>query len=601
MSGGGLLGDLFGDRPVEDDEHEAWYEAWRVTVSPAVVELIERFEAYRESFTDDALEGIARVVIGGEAYAEVVAELATPGSVRRGADGRPWLDYEERELTLLDRRASIAPPRPAALPIAEELGVSSDRAEWLLDRIEVARLDRGARMMVRRHGAAATSVALFAPLDAVRPKGRELDSDAPDGRYAPTVERLLAGDYYLGSVAYALRGLLHDAATGGAPPWESSSVERESPGEHYLRLWTALRDAGIAPADATERAWRALLVHERDRASGVVAGVRPEAPLEDRSVVKLVDRADLAPRWVVEELVAAGEFVLLAAPAFAGKTPFVLDMACAVATGGELLGRSTSAGRVLYVTREASRSEIVRWVQRLGYELEDVRTNLMALSHPSWPDLSTDAGGAALVSVVERFGPFALVIVDTMGRFVFGPENAVETYGALHRYTVDRLQVLEDPPAIIFVDHLSAEDSPRPRGSTAKQDTSDAVWLMRRTKGARDADVTEHRLAHAGRVRIPRPSPIQFVRTFDAAGNCRFTPRASTTEEVDEVVEASLEAAILDSLPVASGRELERAVRSVVGDSFARDEYRRVLDRMVATDVVAEVPGPRRAVGYDLV
>jgi hypothetical protein len=565
-----------------------------------------------------ALPGVSeaiRRILDGAPYLDVLAELAGhpitgevvgPYHPLTGVNIREFIrsaaDEHEDAGRYAKARATLTP---------EALGWDAS----------VILFGRWIKAFERHHGITATAVAHLAPLDEAaqqafrlhpnRNDRRRMDErEWPPGCYlTATTESGLDPSTVATELGDLAELLTIQETQVGRPPWERTDFGPDHPAdlavERLVAAALALIEAGMRGEQAVQTALEDIY---RRYEADLDLVVRDAADRADTAtvagLVPLVDDTDDLPVWVIDELLVRGEVALLAAPAFSGKTPFAIDLACAVATGRDVLGRAVKQGRVLFVSREEPAREVRRWLRRLGHDLTALRPNLLVLVRPDWPDLATAAGGAALLQVLVDHGPFVLVVIDTLGRFVRGTENASETYGLLHEHTIDVLRGLgPDAPALLALDHLSGENSLRPRGSTAKGDVVDTVWLLKRTRGARDDDVTRHRLSHRGFVRLPRPSPVWFERVYDEAGNCMFRPIGAgaddTADQLDEDIETTIEEAVLAAMPVDSMRQLEGVLRVQLGDSFRRNEVRRVVNQLVATDQVeAFQVGKNRATGF---
>ncbi len=99
----------------------------------------------------------------------------------------------------------------------------------------------------------------------------------------------------------------------------------------------------------------------RDRLAKWAEVDAPVRPLEIISCEELVARNSPPPPELVEGLVGVGELAMLAAPAKAGKSWFLLQLAMSVAGGVPFIGRPTRQGPVVYVNAEVGE---VAWEYR---------------------------------------------------------------------------------------------------------------------------------------------------------------------------------------------------------------------------------------------
>jgi hypothetical protein len=87
-----------------------------------------------------------------------------------------------------------------------------------------------------------------------------------------------------------------------------------------------------------------------------------------------------AIRWVIEDLVPGGLAILAAKPKL-GKSWLMLDTAVAVAQGGEVLGKTTAKGDVLYSALEDS-------LRRLKDRMKKVAPDGWPANLEFWTELS---------------------------------------------------------------------------------------------------------------------------------------------------------------------------------------------------------------------
>jgi hypothetical protein len=99
-------------------------------------------------------------------------------------------------------------------------------------------------------------------------------------------------------------------------------------------------------------------------------------------------------------------------------------------------------------------------------------------SRPSAP-LDTAGGGADLLAMVER--PAQLVCLDTVSRFISGPENDADTWLSLYRHTL--LPLKRAGIASVRLDHIGKDGERGARGSSAKTQDVDHVWELRAQGG----------------------------------------------------------------------------------------------------------------------
>ena len=139
------------------------------------------------------------------------------------------------------------------------------------------------------------------------------------------------------------------------------------------------------------------------------------------------------PDELLEGVLTVGAASILYGDSNSGKTFTAVDMACAVACGGEWMGRRTERGMVVYLAAESPasvRSRLQAYQQHHGKRVPD----FAIVANPV--DLfASDADTAAIVQTVRelerrRGKPARLVIGDTLARLSAGAnENSGEDMG----------------------------------------------------------------------------------------------------------------------------------------------------------------------------
>ena len=205
--------------------------------------------------------------------------------------------------------------------------------------------------------------------------------------------------------------------------------------------------------------------------------------LVDWSLFWSTDQADT--EWLVDQVLPAGRSVALFAPGGTGKSLLALWLAAALATGREVFGATRDPVDVLYLDYEMTESDLQERLVDMGYGPDDDLSHLHYALLPALSPLDTEAGGtevAALAAKVEA----RLVVVDTFGRAVHGDENEAETIRRWERHTGRHLK--RAGIAFVRVDHAGKNVDLGQRGSSAKNDDVDIVWLLERRDPHGDAN-----------------------------------------------------------------------------------------------------------------
>ena len=93
-----------------------------------------------------------------------------------------------------------------------------------------------------------------------------------------------------------------------------------------------------------------------------------------------------------------------------------------------------------------------------------------------WPPLDTPAGGQRLLKVKAQ-----LVVVDTLIRTIEGEENSADTTKNFSRYCAMPLKAADI--ALLRIDHAGKDLTRGQRGTSAKRDDLDLVWLLKPASG----------------------------------------------------------------------------------------------------------------------
>ncbi|MGC4960074.1 AAA family ATPase [Gordonia sp. DT101] len=166
--------------------------------------------------------------------------------------------------------------------------------------------------------------------------------------------------------------------------------------------------------------------------------------------------------WLIPDVIAEGRSYALAGGAKAGKSLLMLD----------LLIRHRV--RALYLDNEQTEDDLRTRVRAMGAGPDDL-ADLAYLLYPNLAPLDTAAGGQQLFALVDEYEP-DLVVLDTVSRFVSGDENEAATYQAFYRHSLIHLK--RAGVAVLRLDHLGKDVTKGQRGSSAKNDDVDCVWVL---------------------------------------------------------------------------------------------------------------------------
>jgi hypothetical protein len=182
-------------------------------------------------------------------------------------------------------------------------------------------------------------------------------------------------------------------------------------------------------------------------------------------------------RWLVEGFWPWGRAMALWAGAKTGKSELALWCAAKLALGEHpWTDASVEPVDVVYLDLEMTEDD-------LDDRLSDFDFDPLALGHlhyallPPLHALDDEKGGRQIEALVAEVGARA-VVIDTFSRTVAGDENVADTAQAFYRHTGSRLK--RAGVGYLRLDHAGKDLAKGQRGSSAKRDDVDVVWLMSR-------------------------------------------------------------------------------------------------------------------------
>lgn len=171
-------------------------------------------------------------------------------------------------------------------------------------------------------------------------------------------------------------------------------------------------------------------------------------------------------KWLIKGWVQQNALMMCFGASGAGKTFFVLDAALTIAAGmTDWHGMRVTPGPVVYLAGEGHyglKARIAAWVQARGRDVDDLYVSTSAC------DLNTDQGYQKVINEIESYQVRpALIVVDTLNRFMAGDENKADEARGL----IDRCDALKQVfgCSVLIVHHtgVGAEAKDRARGSSA--------------------------------------------------------------------------------------------------------------------------------------
>ncbi|MCX5197194.1 AAA family ATPase [Streptomyces sp. NBC_00249] len=179
-------------------------------------------------------------------------------------------------------------------------------------------------------------------------------------------------------------------------------------------------------------------------------------------------------------LLAPGQQIAIVGEGKAGKSLIVQEWLWRMATGQPFLGdRPHDPVPVLYIDAENGHADIQARLISYGAS-PDRMGQFTYASFPPIRPLDTPGGGQDLLRLVEQAGA-EVVCLDTVSRFISGPENDADTWLALYRCSL--LPLKRAGKSSVRLDHLGKDAERGARGSSAKTQDVDHVWELRAQGG----------------------------------------------------------------------------------------------------------------------
>ncbi|MGW3025830.1 AAA family ATPase [Streptomyces sp. NPDC001221] len=175
------------------------------------------------------------------------------------------------------------------------------------------------------------------------------------------------------------------------------------------------------------------------------------------------------------KLMGPGQQITLVGDGKAGKSLFTQEWMWRMATGQPVLGDTPQAPvRILYLDAENGQEQVQERFLSFGANARHMG-ELRYASFPPIRPLDTAGGGADLLALVKATGA-ELVVIDTVSRFIGGPENDADTWLSLYRHTL--LPLKRERIASVRLDHFGKDKERGGRGSSAKTQDVDHVWEL---------------------------------------------------------------------------------------------------------------------------
>ena len=186
---------------------------------------------------------------------------------------------------------------------------------------------------------------------------------------------------------------------------------------------------------------------------------------------------DFIERWFIPNFICEGRAHSYYAQSGLGKSLLMQEIAVCLAAGKSALGFPPQAPiRVLYIDNENTpEGDVKPRIKAMGYDPSHLE-NLKYLSFPDITPLNTKSGGEMFKYILDKFQP-QLVFLDTFSRFLDGDENLSITAQKFYQWTGREMK--KRGIAYVRIDHMGKDSTKAARGTSAKRDDVDLIWLMK--------------------------------------------------------------------------------------------------------------------------
>lgn len=221
---------------------------------------------------------------------------------------------------------------------------------------------------------------------------------------------------------------------------------------------------------------RAVVQRERRRAEASLVSNAPRI----MDAAALMETAPEPVRYVIPGWLPDGLTLLVANPKI-GKSTLILQVAVALAGGGEFWGSRVPRGKALMIDLETNERRLRRKLEQAGITALEPGALLYATD---WPRglLGVDA----IANAVEADPQIRLVVIDTLQRFRDAGGGKQNAYAADYEALAPLQQLCRDRPglSIVCVHHKrkAATDDPVDsiNGSAAIAGAADGIWILSR-------------------------------------------------------------------------------------------------------------------------
>jgi hypothetical protein len=326
----------------------------------------------------------------------------------------------------------------------------------------------------------------------------------------------------------------------------------------------------------------------------------PLPPVDMGTLGEMLARPD-DTRWRVEGLLPAGGRAVVISPRKVGKSTLLGNLARALVTGEDFLGRfpiKPVEGAVMYLNYEMSGPQFGRWLgdMQIPAHLHDriVLVNLRGRENL----LATDRGRAELVQIMLA-AKVEVLIVDPFGRAFTGDNQNDNTQVDNWLKVLDRVATDGGAKEVALVVHAGWGNGGdvRARGASALEDWPDSIIRYSREK---DIDGAPRFLEAEGRdVSVDKDrvhyNPETRTLTMTGTGGPQSARRSAKASSLTEPVFA-----IVESMQGASASAIEMALRGVEDIAFQKGDDSAAIKQLVAEGRVIRFKQSRTTHHYTL-
>ncbi|MEW2141372.1 AAA family ATPase [Micromonospora vinacea] len=242
--------------------------------------------------------------------------------------------------------------------------------------------------------------------------------------------------------------------------------------------------------------------------------------------------------WLVDGILARGDYMSLFGPSGVGKSLLMLDWSLRMVRRG---------ARVLYLDKENPKKAIRARLRAMGATPEDM-SRLAVMPFVDLPDLATSAGAQALADMAHQHCA-DVVVLDTISKFSqVGQASQSDRWQAIYNLSITPL--LSGGVAVAQLDHTGLSNQDRERDSSAKrQNVSTAYSLM---PAARAGTLTLTRVKN--RLNYPGDDAITLQRVKEPVLT------HTTGDRMDPKILDALRELEKAEVPLTAGRDAARAM-----------------------------------------